>query len=101
MIESVSRDYPKGFEYKGTIYTPNDLVVAEGEIGRIESVDLDNEMCTLVVSMKYSDRKKWNVKVFNSGLSCTMVGMRKATAQEKAAFERLCMNVSIDRLKVM
>ena len=89
MIESVSRDYPKGFEYKGTVYTPNDLVVAEGEIGRIENVDLDNEYCTMVISMRFADRQKRYVKVFNSGLSCTMIGMRKATEKEKAAFNRL------------
>ena len=84
MIECL-RDYKDGAQYKGVVYKADDVVVADGEVGNIVAMDFDKEVCKLEVSIPLEDIE--DPEYANSDTKCTMVGMRKATKAEAAAYE--------------
>lgn len=76
------------FIYDGQTFRCDDLVVVDGQIGNIELVSLTHGVVGLGMSLEYDDvmaRRQWTM---SSGHRCLMDGIRHATDEEKALYER-------------
>lgn len=82
MIEYIN-DYQNGITYHGSTYSGDDIVVAEGEIGRIISFDEERELCCMAMSIYQTDPHS-----INHFSVCTMIGMRKANKRERMLFRK-------------
>lgn len=71
------------FEYNGSTFKLDDIVVVGGHIGNIEAVSLEHGVCMVGLSYEYEECMKnpydWGLW---SGFRCRMDGLRHATEEE-------------------
>lgn len=82
MIEYIM-DYENGYAFNGVTYNGDDVVVAEGRIGRIVTLDDDRSLCCLDSSIGMTEKDVGHFCV------CTMIGMRKANREETEEFNKI------------
>lgn len=83
----VLSDAIDAFQHEGQLYRRDDIVVVDGVLANLECVNHDRGVCGLGISFDLDGALDGGE--YTSGHRCSLEGLRHATSEENALYERL------------
>ena len=84
---SVPPEQPKSFEFNGEVFTGDDIVVVDNQIGNVEMVNTDTGYVALGFSLNYERMMARKPYLWSSAHRCRLDGIRHATDEEIALYD--------------